>query len=122
MLTWLGYDEGLESASFATAETTAASSPSEATATSASTSPAAAPPALSAAPAALRPRASFADVKGSLLEYLSLQSGERCHGLGLGRHFHKAKASGLSAVAVLHDGHGLNFTKSLEFMTQVVFG
>jgi hypothetical protein len=117
MFTWLDYDEGLISASFATAETTTAS---------ASPAPAPAPPAApelsAAAPAALRPGASFANVKGSLLEYLALQSGERCHGLGLGGHFHKAKASGLSAVAVLHDGHGLNFSESLEFMTQVIFG
>ena len=95
-----GYGEGLVSAALPASETTTTAA---------------------SAPAALRPRAGFADVKGPLLEYLSLQSGERCHGLGLGRHFHKAKASGLSAVAVLHDSYGLNFAESLEFMTQVVF-
>jgi hypothetical protein len=72
MLTWLGYDEGLESASFATAETTTAT----AAAATATATPTAAPSAASelpaAAPAALRPGASFADVKGSFLQNLAL--------------------------------------------------
>jgi hypothetical protein len=117
MLTWLGYDEGLESASFATAETTTASASASATATPA---PSAAPE-LPAAPAALRPRASFADVKGSFLQNLALQAGERSHGLGLRGHFNEAKAPGLSAVAVLDNGHGLNLAKDFELMPQIVF-
>jgi len=70
MLTWLGYDEGLESASFATAETTTATA-AAATATP-TAAPSAAPELPAAAPAALRPGASFADVKGSFLQNLAL--------------------------------------------------
>jgi hypothetical protein len=71
MLTWLGYDEGLESASFATAETTTATATAAATATP-TAAPSAAPELPAAAPAALRPGASFADVKGSFLQNLAL--------------------------------------------------
>lgn len=69
MLTWLGYDEGLESASLAAAETTTATTAATATPTAA---PSAAPELSAAAPAALRPGASFADVKGSFLQNLAL--------------------------------------------------
>jgi len=108
------YGEGLVSAALPASEATATSAAPSAASEATTTAP--------SAPATLGPRAGFADVKGSLLEYLPLQSGERCHSLGLGGHFHKAKASGLSAVSVLHDSYGLNFAESLEFMTQVIFG
>jgi len=48
------------------------------------------------------------------MDYLTLESGECSYSLGLGGHFYETEASGLSAIAVLDDGHRLNFPEGFE--------